>query len=94
MLDEGLDTMQGCESDWEVTPAAGGIQPLVTSMLVGVCVDRRYDVDRVIVSNGSGFGPQKRVGSVPDQSKNPTHRLLAAQIVTRTGQPAGFNRLS
>jgi len=31
------------------------------------------------VSNGSGFGPEKRFGSVPEPSKNPTRSDLAGQ---------------
>jgi len=45
---------------------------------------------RYSVSNGSGFGPQKRVGSVPDPAKNLTRWLLVGRTQTRTRQPAGF----
>jgi len=44
----------------------------------------------VSVSNGSGFGPEKRFGSVPEPSKNPTRSVLAGQTRTRNRQPAGF----
>jgi len=44
----------------------------------------------VSVSNGSGFGPEKRFGSVPEPSKNPTCSVLAGQTRSRTRQPAGF----
>jgi len=48
--------------------------------------------DSVSNGSGSGFGPQKRVGSVPEPAKNPTLRLFAGQTRTRTRQPAGFAR--
>jgi len=44
------------------------------------------------VGNGSGFGTQNGVGSVPDPSENPTQRLLVGQTRTRTRQPVGFAR--
>jgi len=42
------------------------------------------------VSNGSGFGPEKWFGSVPEPSKNPTRSVMVGQTRTRTRQPAGF----
>jgi len=38
----------------------------------------------------SGFGPEKRVGSVPNPSKNLTRSFLAGQTRTLTRQATGF----
>ena len=53
-----------------------------------------YSIPTVSISNGSGFGPEKWFGSVPEPSKNPNRSFLAARTRTRTRtrQPAGFAR--
>jgi hypothetical protein len=61
------------------------------TVLVHRCTTIRQVGRRVvIVSNGSGFGPQKWIGSVPDLPNTPTHLLLAGQTWTSARQPGGF----
>jgi len=42
------------------------------------------------VTNGSGYGPEKRFGSVPEPSKNPTRCLLVVQTQPCIPLPTGF----
>jgi hypothetical protein len=44
---------------------------------------------RASVSNGSGYGPEKQFGSVPEPSKNPTCYCMAGQARMNTHQTMG-----
>jgi hypothetical protein len=75
--------------------AMSGKTTRVAFMAASVQCERSNNGKRLrsSVSNGSGFGPEKRFGSVPDPSINPTRSVLAELLPGPDIEPWVFSRV-